>query len=101
MYKARLEIWKVRKNCSEAQTRAIVRKKKTRDALGKSAGFRIGGRRIMWERISSYCKRKRWSLDAAIDEQDSIGTSTPSDVSCFTPVRSPTPLPLEDNQHPS
>lgn len=87
MYKDRIKKWRLDKNKKEYEMAAILRKKRQRDTIGKQSVFEVRGRRIGFEEVQHYFRRKRVASD--IVSARHAGASTPPGISCATPPLSP------------
>jgi hypothetical protein len=92
MYKDRIKKWGLEKKNKERDMVAILRKKTKREAIGKDTKFRVRGRIVKMEDVLHYFKRKK-----AMQKSEASVTSTPSDISCWTPSPVHTPRPLDND----
>src|SRR2546421_6564796 len=87
MYKSHITKWKLDKKNKEHEIMALVRKKTQRDAVGKGTACYIRGRPVDLEDAYRYLKRRKISINDAIDNS----ATTPPDLRCYTPEAVPLP----------
>ena len=100
MFKARLRSWKVRKNCTTKEMVKIIKITNERAQMGKETCVRIRGLEVDATKLRKFRQRKRLTdkdLAAAVSD----GSTTPSDISCFTPKLGPIDAPSADAQETS
>lgn len=89
MYKDRIKQWGLdNKNFKESEAMAVIRKKRQRDAIGKSSVFQIRGRDVDFKNLGRYFKRKHLSTND-IGTQSASSAPTPPGLVCFTPPHGP------------
>jgi tetratricopeptide (TPR) repeat protein len=88
MFKARLRSWKVRKNCTTKEMVKIIKITNERASVGKETSVRIRGLEIDPTKLRKFRQRKRLT-DKELSAAVSTGSTTPSDISCFTPRLDP------------
>jgi Tetratricopeptide repeat len=87
MYKSHITKWKLDKKNKKHEIMALVRKKTQRDAVGKGTAFYIRGRPADLEDAFRYLKRRKISINDAINQS----ATTPPDLRCYTPEAVPSP----------
>jgi tetratricopeptide (TPR) repeat protein len=88
MFKARLRSWKVRKNCTTKEMVKIIKITNERASIGKKTSVRIRGLEIDPTKLRKFRQRKRLT-DKELLTTLSTRSTTPSDISCFTPRLDP------------
>ena len=88
MFKARLRSWKVRKNCTTKEMARAVKIINDRTAIGKETTVRIRGLEIDATKLRKFRNRNRQANQELLVAGSSRST-TPSDISCFTPRHDP------------
>src|SRR5271170_6048661 len=91
MYKNKITAWGLDKKNKRGEMEAILRKKTTRDAVGKASAFTIRGKPVDFADVQRYAHRKRIS-DADIQALVSQSPQTPPDLTCCTPPSLPSPI---------
>ena len=88
MFKARLKSWKVRKNCTAKEMVRIIKITNHRANLGKDTSARVRGLEVDPTKLRKFRQRKHLT-DKELVTAVSDGSSTPSEISCFTPNLDP------------
>ena len=91
MFKARLKSWRVRKNCTTKEMVRIIKITNERANIGKETSVRIRGLEIDATKLRKFRQRKRLT-DNEMATAMSTESTTPSDISCFTPRHDPVDL---------
>jgi tetratricopeptide (TPR) repeat protein len=97
MFKARLRLWKVRKNCTTKEMVRIIKIANERAQMGKATAFHIRGLEVDATKLRKFRQRKRLT-DKDLTTGLSTGSTTPSDISCFTPKLDPIDAATTDAQ---
>lgn len=88
MFKARLRSWKIRKNCTTKEMVRIIKIMNERADLGKETSVRVRGLEIDATKLRKFRQRKGLT-NKELAKAMSSGSTTPSDISCFTPKLHP------------
>jgi tetratricopeptide (TPR) repeat protein len=100
MFKARLRSWRVRKNCTTKEMVRIIRITNERAQMGKETSIRIRGLEVDATKLRKFRQRKHLT-DQDFTAGASTGSTTPSDISCFTPKHDPIDATTTEDQEAS
>jgi tetratricopeptide (TPR) repeat protein len=100
MFKARLRSWKVRKNCTTKEMVRIIKITNERAQMGKETCVRVRGLEVDATKLRKFRQRKRLT-DKDLTAGVSSGSTTPTDISCFTPKLDPIDATSTDAQETS
>jgi hypothetical protein len=90
MYKSRLAQWQLAKHKRSSDMAFVHRKKKQRDAQGKTSNFVIRGKAVTSEQVNRYFREQRKTNRAS--EKVPMDVPTPAHIECFSD--------LDDDTHP-
>ena len=92
MYKKRINDWKIEKNVKDHEMEVILRKKIQRTHLGKESAFLLRDLQVPEHKIARFRKIRKGLSDEQILR---LGTRTPAELVCYTPLASPLTTPRE------
>ncbi|KAK3346583.1 hypothetical protein B0T25DRAFT_552363 [Lasiosphaeria hispida] len=85
MYKTRIKSWGLDKNFKESEVVELYRLKRERDRAGKPSTYMIRGRKVDWERVQSYVRRKGLDISRLLETTPPCPASS-REVSARTPT---------------
>ena len=87
MYNDRLKKWNLNgKNIKDREVRAILRKKASRDAAGKTTNIRFHGNSVSFDNVMRHLKRNNISIEEVLDDPTTYAPTPPGLI-----VRTPSP----------